>query len=147
MRVRQLLGNSEGGTLTVPETMPVPEFTAALASSGASAAPVVGPEGEFSGVVSTHDLVRGFHLHGCRLCEMVVGDLMTRDAMTCDPDFALTDLAAMMSDHRIRHVPVLEARALVGFVSIDDVTATRVEQLELDNEALREMLVNYETIG
>lgn len=147
MRVRQILGNRDGATLTVSATMPVSDFADSAVRHSVGAAPVIGTDGAVAGVISERDLVRGFQAHGCALCEMTVSELMTHDVVCCTPDHTVSDVVSMMADHGIRHVPVVEGDTLVGFISMGDLIATRIEQLELDNEALREMLMNFETIG
>jgi len=58
---------------------------------------------------------------------------------TCGPEAGVHELARMMTDHRIRHIPVVDAGALVGIVSIGDVVKARLDELESE----RAQLVDY----
>ena len=104
-------------------------------------------QGALLGIVSERDIVRGFHTHGADLEEIRVDSVMTTDVVSCGPKNTIADVIELMTDNKIRHVPVLEGSVLAGFISIRDVAFNRIYQLELDNETLRLMLENYETIG
>lgn len=147
MRVRQLLANVSGDMVTVPASMAVTDFAEAVGRHRIGAAPVVGEGDVLVGVISERDVVRGFHRYGCTLADKLVGDLMTREIVSCSADHTVADALRLMNEHGIRHIPVVDGAELVGFIAMADLVETRLEQLELDNEALREMLLNYETIG
>lgn len=147
MRVRQLLANMSGGMVTVPVSMTVPDFAAAVGRHRIGAAPVVDEDDVLVGIISERDVVRAFHRYGRALADKLVGDLMTREVVSCSADHTVADVLRLMTEHGVRHVPVVDGSELVGFIALGDLVETRLEQLELDNEALREMLLNYETIG
>jgi CBS domain-containing protein len=61
---------------------------------------------------------------------------MTPDVLTSRPDDDLDRIAQMMTERRVRHLPVMDGGRLVGLVSIGDVVKSRIEQLEHDRGAL-----------
>ena len=61
--------------------------------------------------------------------------------VTCPPTASVGDVVALMDANRIRHIPVAEDGAAIGVISMRDVVAVRLSQLELDIEVLREQLV------
>ena len=65
-----------------------------------------------------------------------VRDLMTADVVTCEPATTVTTLMTIMTERRIRHVPVVEDGHLVGLVSIGDVVKARVDELERERREL-----------
>ena len=67
-----------------------------------------------------------------------VGDEMSTPVTTGAPDDEVTSLMSLMTERRIRHLPVVEAGRLVGIVSIGDVVKSRVDQLERDRKELLE---------
>ena len=74
-----------------------------------------------------------------QLLTMHVSDIMTVDVHTCTPENTVAELMKMMTEHRIRHVPVVDANgALVSIVSIGDVVKNRVGEMESENQALRD---------
>jgi CBS domain-containing protein len=70
----------------------------------------------------------------------VVTEVMTADVATCGPDAEVDSLMALMTDRRIRHVPVVVEGRLTGIVSIGDVVKHRLHELEHENSALVEYI-------
>jgi CBS domain-containing protein len=67
---------------------------------------------------------------------------MTTDVVTCQPDTTVEELMSTMTNHRIRHVPVLVDGALAGVVSIGDVVKDRIAGLELETKVLHDYIAN-----
>jgi CBS domain-containing protein len=120
---------------TTTSSATVVELLALLAERNIGALPVV-DGGELVGIVSERDVVRRLHELGRDLLDVTVGDLMTRDVVTCTPKDSAADLARVMTERRIRHLPVCDDRGLVGIVSIGDLVKTRIDQLEREREHL-----------
>ena len=89
------------------------------------------------GIVSERDVVRQLHEHGPELLRKQVGDIMSSEVLTCCPDDNIDDLAALMTNKRIRHIPVLDGGRLAGIVSIGDVVKNRMEELQAEQAQLQ----------
>jgi CBS domain-containing protein len=89
------------------------------------------------GIVSERDIVRRLHTVGPDLLRRPVADIMSDVAVTCRPEDPVDDLAALMTNNRVRHVPVLDDGRLVGIVSIGDVVKIRMEELQAERQQLR----------
>jgi len=113
----------------------VGELLALLHRYNVGALPVV-DDGELVGIVSERDVVRQLHERGRDLLDATVADLMTSDVITCSPRDRAADLARVMTERRIRHLPVCDDRGLVGIVSIGDLVKARIDQLENEREQL-----------
>jgi CBS domain-containing protein len=113
----------------------VGELLALLHRYNVGALPVV-DGGELVGIVSERDVVRHLHERGRALLDGTVGDLMTTDVVTCSPRDRAADLARVMTERRIRHLPVCDDRGLIGIVSIGDLVKARIDQLENEREQL-----------
>lgn len=96
----------------------------------------LGPGGVI-GIVSERDIVRRLHIVGPDLLRRQVADIMSDVAVTCRPEDPVDDLAALMTNNRVRHVPVLDDGRLVGIVSIGDVVKIRMEELQAERQQLR----------
>jgi CBS domain-containing protein len=88
------------------------------------------------GIVSERDVTRALDSVGAALLDGPVRTIMSSDVRTVTPDDEVEALAVMMTEHRIRHVPVLKDGVLAGIVSIGDVVKSRIEELEQDKDAL-----------
>jgi CBS domain-containing protein len=87
-------------------------------------------------------VVRRLRDRGGDLLTARVEEIMTRDVLTCSPEDTVDHLAEVMTERRIRHMPVLRDGRLVGIVSIGDVVKSRISQLESDREQLESYIVH-----
>jgi CBS domain-containing protein len=97
---------------------------------------------QVDGILSERDIVHALAEQGAALLSMTVSSLMTRRVYTCSLDDNMADLARLMTDRRIRHLPVVEAGDLRGIVSIGDVVKNRLDEVEHEASSLREFIVN-----
>lgn len=99
---------------------------------------VVSDDGEqVDGIVSERDIVRHLHTDGAALLDAPVSQIMTAEVHTCSPDDVLDDLESMMTERRIRHVPVVVDGRLHAIVSIGDVVKNRIGDLQAERDQLR----------
>lgn len=139
MRIRDVL-HSKGSTVATvrPETT-VRGLLAVLSEHNIGAV-VVSPDGNtISGIASERDVVRQMHKHGVALFDQPVSQIMTTQVRTCGPDEKVDGLCRVMTEHRIRHLPVTVDGKLVGIVSIGDVVKSALSLLESE----RAQLVGY----
>jgi CBS domain-containing protein len=139
MRISDILRGKGNAVSTVRPDATVRQLLAALAEHNFGAL-VVSEDGEtILGIVSERDVVRQMHDRGAALLEAPVSSIMTADVRTCTRDEDVSALRATMTDHRIRHVPVVSDGKLAGIVSIGDVVKSTISELETE----REHLVGY----
>jgi CBS domain-containing protein len=89
------------------------------------------------GIVSERDIVHAIAAHGARTLEMTAGQLMTRVLYTVTPHTTVPEAMSLMTEQRIRHLPVIADDELVGLVSIGDVVKARVMQQECEVDSLK----------
>ncbi len=102
---------------------------------------VLGPKNKITGVMSERDIVRALPDAGGSLLASPVSSLMTKDVITCTPDQSISDVMALMTKHRFRHMPVLKDGKLIGVISIGDAVKERISETEHEAEALRSYIV------
>ena len=90
------------------------------------------------GIVSERDVVRQLARYGTGAVKLTVADVMTAEVATCGVDTTIEELSDLMTERRIRHVPVVGDDRLVGIVSIGDVLKTRLDDLEVRNSSLEQ---------
>jgi CBS domain-containing protein len=86
--------------------------------------------------VSERDVVRALAECGPEVLSEPVRSVCTTDVRTVDPGTSVEDLMRLMTEHRIRHLPVVRDSRLCGIVSIGDVVKNRIDQLETERTAL-----------
>lgn len=88
------------------------------------------------GIVSERDVVRAIHQQGVGIMESTVRSIMTTEVWTCTSKDELEALAVSMTEHRVRHLPVVDDGKLVAIVSIGDVVKNRLDELEAERNNL-----------
>ena len=128
-------GKPSQDVVTISPDATVRELIALLAEHNVGAL-VVSDDGErVSGIVSERDVVRQLH-SDAEVLERPVSQIMTTDVRTCSGGDAVTDLMQTMTEHRIRHVPVVADGRLTGIISIGDVVKSRIGELEFERDQL-----------
>ena len=94
-------------------------------------------DGKIVGILSERDIVRGMGPHGADLHDVEVAELMTQNVIRCSADDSINEAMAMMTDRRIRHLPVFDGDELVGFISIGDLVKCRISEVQAEAEAMR----------
>lgn len=103
---------------------------------------VVSPDGKkIEGIVSERDVVRAMPGKLDEITNMRVRDLMTQDVITCTPTSTVAELMTVMTERRIRHIPVVdESGNLISIVSIGDVVKAHISDLDSERKALSDYL-------
>jgi CBS domain-containing protein len=141
MLIREVVLNKGSAVVTVAPTATVRELVALLHEHNVGALVVSSDGHAVEGIVSERDVVRHLHTTAGLLDDPVAG-IMTADVSTCEPDATLEELARLMTDSRIRHVPVVVDAQLVGIVSIGDVVKSRISELEFERATLQDYITS-----
>ncbi|WP_068427143.1 CBS domain-containing protein [Piscicoccus intestinalis] len=125
--------------VTVQPTQTVTELLSVLAEHGIGAVVVSADGASVDGIVSERDIVRKLNERGAEVLQSPVSEIMTTAVHTCTGEDALEQVAVLMTQQRVRHLPVLRSESLFSIVSIGDVVKFRIEQLQAE----RDHLVDY----
>ncbi|RUP34425.1 MULTISPECIES: CBS domain-containing protein [Mycolicibacterium] len=139
MRIADVLSNKGAAVATIAPETTVSQLLASLAALNIGAMVVVGADG-LAGIVSERDVVRELHKRGGGLLGQPVSEIMTTVLATCTPRDTVDHLVVLMTQNRVRHVPVLDDGRLAGIVSIGDVVKTRMEELETEQQRLQDYI-------
>ncbi len=140
MNVSGLLKGKGSDVVTVVPGTTATEVIAALAEHRVGAVVVSGDGRRIDGVVSERDVVRALADRGVSALEEAVSAIMTTSVFTCAPETTVDQLMALMTERRIRHVPVVVDGELAGIVSIGDVVKDRISDLETETQVLHEYI-------
>ena len=136
MRIREIVAaKTSQSVVTVSPQATVRELLALLAENNVGALVVSNDGTAVDGIVSERDVVRKLHADP-EVLSAEVATIMTSDVHTCDPDSDLDEMMSVMTERRIRHVPVVADGALVGIVSIGDVVKHKISRLQFERDQL-----------
>ena len=137
MHVASILKEKGRQVHTVSPVTSTRDVTQILAKNRIGAVVVLGQDGVLAGIISERDIIRGLADHGPSVLDLPVAKLMTAAVTTCTPEDTINGMMEVMTQGHFRHVPVIENGLLAGIVSIGDVVKNRVQECQLEVDALR----------
>lgn len=141
MLVSQILKSKDTGVVTIAPGATLRDVVELLATRRIGAVVVSTDGKKVKGIVSERDVVRELGRAGPACLDQLVDKVMTRAIYGC----AATDTAASvletMTNRRFRHMPVMEDNVMVGFISIGDVVAAVLSELQMERDALTGMIM------
>lgn len=138
MRVSDILKIKGSAVKTVEATATIRAFAQALKAEGVGAMVVKTAAGGVAGIISERDLARGLAQYGADMAVLPVSALMTATVITCAPEDTVAAVAKVMTQRRIRHLPVVVDGQLSGLISIGDVLKYRLDEVQLEANVLRD---------
>ena len=136
MTIAEILIGKGAEVATIGADALLSEAVAVLGERRIGALPVVDDDG-VCGIVSERDLIYCLRDHGAEVLDWPVGRVMTSPAVTVDRSTPVLTALAMMTQQRIRHLPIVEDGQLRGIVSIGDLVKYRMDRIEQEAEAMR----------
>jgi CBS domain-containing protein len=139
MSIGRLLDGRQAAIVTCSPTTTVAEATALLAERRIGALPVVDGD-TVLGIFSERDLLYRIAQEGTAALGRPIGEVMTTPTLSIDRKTSVLAALSLMTQRRVRHLPVLENGRMVGFVSIGDLVKHRMDMIEAEAEAMREYI-------
>ncbi len=144
MNVQSIIGSKGSQVATIEQVATLTDAIARLGEHGIGALVVSGDGRKIEGIVSERDIVRAAARSGSGALGNTVGSVMSTNVITCSLNDGVDRLMELMTERRIRHLPVVDDRGhLIGIVSIGDVVKARLTQLEHENAALNQYISGY----
>ncbi|HSN11053.1 MAG TPA: CBS domain-containing protein [Propionibacteriaceae bacterium] len=134
MKISDVLRTKGSAVITVAPHETVASLLALLAQHNIGAVVVSTDGASVDGIVSERDVVRQLNARGAALLDAPVSSIMTAKVLLCSPDDDLTDIAALMTANRFRHLPVVVDSHLAAIVSIGDIVKARMDQLASERD-------------
>jgi CBS domain-containing protein len=137
MTVAAILKHKGAQVTSVEPTATVAEVIRTLTERRIGAVLVIDRADQVLGIVSERDIVCALAVEGSHMLEMTAGQLMTCDLHTVAPDTTVIEAMQLITESRVRHLPVLHEGRLAGIISIGDVVKARIMQQAQEVESLR----------
>lgn len=139
MTIAAILKDRKGGIQSLHADSTVAEAVALLAEKRIGAAPVLDGD-RVVGIFSERDVIHCLQADGAAALGRRIGDVMTTAVRSVGPSESAIGALSLMTQRRIRHLPVIDGDTLVGFVSIGDLVKYRIDRIEADAAAMREYI-------
>ena len=141
MQVLQILKTKKDDSVTtVAPGTSVAEVAEILSAKRIGALIISRDGSHVDGIVSERDVVRELGRRGAGVLSLPVDDIMTKNAIGCTRTDTTAEVMERMSKGGFRHMPVMEGEVMVGLISIRDVIAARLAELNMEKEALTGMI-------
>jgi CBS domain-containing protein len=136
MTIAAILSSKGSEVATIGAEDRVSAAVARLGEHRIGALPVV--EGDWIvGIMSERDVIYCLRDHGAEVLDWPVSRVMTAPAITADPSTPVLSALGLMTERRIRHLPVVDGGRLIGIVSIGDLVKHRMDRIEAEADAMR----------
>ncbi|MES2097462.1 MAG: CBS domain-containing protein [Pseudomonadota bacterium] len=136
MTIATILASKGGQVTTITASTSVTQALKLLAEHRIGVVPVMQGD-RVAGIFSERDVIHSLAEHGASALDLAVSEAMTAPAITVGRDESVLGALTLMTERRIRHLPVVEDGQLIGLVSIGDLVKYRIDKIEADAEAMR----------
>ena len=137
MSVAQILSSKGRAIHTAMASDKLETIAKTLADKRIGSVVITDAKGAIAGIVSERDIVRAVARNGAGALDLPASSVMSNEVQTCAPSDSEAELLAVMTAHRIRHLPVMENGRLAGMISIGDVVKFRIEVIEREAEDMK----------
>src|ERR1700741_3796925 len=137
MNVQTILSDKGTEVATIGADATVGDAVKLLGERRIGALPVVDADGVV-GIMSERDVIYCLRDHGAEVLDWPISRVMSSPAITVDPSTPVLSALALITQRRVRHLPVVSDGRLVGIVSIGDLVKHRIERIENEAAAMRE---------
>ncbi|MDP6469076.1 MAG: CBS domain-containing protein [Pirellulaceae bacterium] len=136
MQLRQILKTKGSEVLTIEPTASLADVVQKLVENRCGSLVVCNGE-TMVGIISERDILIAVAEVNEPLVEITVQRRMTSDVITGSPDDTVSNIMGLMSEKRIRHLPILDNKNLAGMISIGDIVKAQYQQLTMENHYLK----------
>ena len=136
MTIASVLRDKGSAVQTIAGDATVFDAVHRLGEKRIGALPVL-ENGRIAGIISERDVIYCLRDHGPEVLEWAVSRVMSSPAITADSQTEVLTALALMTQRRIRHLPVVDNDEIRGIVSIGDLVKHRMERIEAEAEAMR----------
>ncbi len=140
MNVKQILNRKGCEVVTIRPDQPAQDVVRVMNRRKIGAIVVVTERGEVAGIISERDMIRALESWGAESLRMPLSRLCSAPVVGCSPETSIQDIMTLMTERRVRHVPVIQNGRLQGIISIGDVVKELLQESEHQINSLKDYL-------
>ncbi|MBC8184380.1 CBS domain-containing protein [candidate division KSB1 bacterium] len=140
MKVKEILKTKGPEVITIGEEKTVKEALASLVKNNIGSLIVINEDGKITGIITERDILKECNKKEGKLGELIVKDVMTKDLIIGEADDEVESVEVIMTENRVRHLPILSQKRLVGIISIGDVVKGQIQESQVENRYLKDYI-------
>ncbi len=140
MKVREILSVKGSRVVTTHEDNTVVEAMALFFANRIGSLLVVDKDDKILGILAPNDVLKAVQNDAENISSIKVSSIMTRNIIVATEDDKVDYLQAIMTENRIRHIPIMDKNELKGMVSIGDVVKAQIKEKEVENLYLKDYI-------
>jgi CBS domain-containing protein len=137
MTVAHILAAKPNEIISLHPSASLHDVSKTLAEHRIGAVLMLNDDASIAGIISERDLVRALAKHGSGAMDFAAETFMTRELITCSPEDTTHGVMEIMTNGRVRHLPVMSKGKLAGFISIGDIVKRRIAEVENEAEEMK----------
>lgn len=142
MKVKDILAQKGSRVITIEKDIPVLDAMKIFPANRVGSLIVVDKFNEILGLIAARDVLMAVINHLDQIKSMTVEQIMTTNLIIGTEEDTIDYLQAIMTENRIRHVPILEGRKLKGLVSIGDIVKALMTEKDVENRYLKDYIAD-----
>ena len=140
MKAKEILADKGTRVITIHENNLLVDAMALFFSNRIGSILVVDKNDKILGIVAPNDLLKAVYDNRNSVPDLKVSEVMTREVIVATPEDDIDYLLAVMTESRVRHIPILDHGDLVGMISIGDVAKAQTKQQNVENRYLKDYI-------
>lgn len=140
MKVKEILRLKGPEVFTIGEDKPIYEAMKVLVNNRVGALLVLNSEAKIVGIVSERDVVKAAYNNAKSFQDNPVKEIMTKNLIIVEPNDEIEYVESIMTNNKIRHLPVVSEKILIGIISIGDVVKAQFKEIRAENKYLRDYI-------
>lgn len=140
MTLKELLTRKASGIISIKASTNLLQAIGIMCDRKVGSLLVESDDGELLGIATERDILRFCYHRQGDLTNALVDDAMTRDIIVATPETEVDEAMSMMTEHRFRHLPILEGGKPIGIISIGDLVKAQLKDVTVEIKYLREYI-------
>lgn len=140
MKAKDILSAKGSAVVTIQKENPLVDAMGQFFSKRIGSLLVVDNGGNILGIIAPNDVLRVVYENAKNIPTLTVGDVMTKDVIVATPDDKIDYLLAIMTENRIRHIPIIDEGKLAGMISTGDIVKAQVHDANVENRYLKDYI-------
>ncbi len=142
MKIKEILAVKGSRVVTVEKNCPVLDAMSIFSANRVGSLLVMDKDNKILGIIGARDVLMAVVNHLDEIKTLTVEKIMTTNLIVGTPDDSIDYIMSIMTENRIRHIPILEDKELKGLVSIGDVVKSQLKEIHVENKYLKDYIAD-----